>query len=679
MLGRRDIAIVVLRFLSIRTAWICCRVCRDLRSWCIKSLHGAPRPTVVGGSKDDDPRGSPDGGGLLRSTETLDLSTLRWQVSALELPVPTMGAAACQLDDGGIVIFGGLQYNKDIIPVTSICLAHAMKNQRSAAGYHRGVNGDWTQKLDPPGYANTVCPDQTRHALEAASKPNACSGFLASLTDAASVKLQSGNMMIMGGVVKLRCDSCNQLGLRYDGQDSSMEDTGWLHMSVSDGAEELNTSTHAFTQRAPMAEPRMCFSANILPDGRVVIAGGCSQLNHLIASPVRLPIEEGGYHGGRHSSSGYPYAVPIDTAEIYDPVLNVWEALPPLPQPRAYATSCVLSDGRVALFGGLVAASRFKRSSFVGSPFVPAYARHNQSVPRWAQDSVPGTARDAQLAVATTAVAFDPAISQWGPISSGMPSGMQTIRMTATAVRRSVILSGGVMPFLRASSLGGPQDRGYQPRFVTGAMYIFDEESEAFFEMPHQLMVPRMAHTSLLVSTAQDIDNLSSEIRTLEELTRDAPQYSPHMTANFKTMRNYRTGSLEYPLHGPARSREWKGPHCPLLETIVSGQTPVQIYEALEEFFPSAAASIAFTVGGGIGNVRAWSSVLTSARQRNLSSNKWSASIRETGVGARAGFSVVKARGIWIPLQDAHNEKLARLATARQQLQALDRDWSSTI
>ena len=37
---------------------------------------------------------------------------------------------------------------------------------------------------------------------------------------------------------------------------------------------------------------------------------------------------------------------------VYSPASDTWDELPPMPMPRAKAASCVLLDGRVALFGG---------------------------------------------------------------------------------------------------------------------------------------------------------------------------------------------------------------------------------------------------------------------------------------------------------------------------------------
>eukprot|EP01044_Picomonas_judraskeda_P041628 COSAG03_NODE_21045_length_310_cov_0.445498_1_plen_94_part_10 len=49
LLGRSDIARLVLGRLSIRQAWLCRRVSREFLKWCTASLAARSVPTVFGG------------------------------------------------------------------------------------------------------------------------------------------------------------------------------------------------------------------------------------------------------------------------------------------------------------------------------------------------------------------------------------------------------------------------------------------------------------------------------------------------------------------------------------------------------------------------------------------------------------------------------------------------------
>jgi hypothetical protein len=86
--------------------------------------------------------------------------------------------------------------------------------------------------------------------------------------------------------------------------------------------------TAAWRRLADMNNPRVNVAAVVMPDGKIMIVGGCSIGNRNPGSVV-LPTE------------------------IYDPALDTWTPAAPLSIGRQYHSVCVLmSDGRLLYAGG---------------------------------------------------------------------------------------------------------------------------------------------------------------------------------------------------------------------------------------------------------------------------------------------------------------------------------------
>lgn len=90
----------------------------------------------------------------------------------------------------------------------------------------------------------------------------------------------------------------------------------------------------------PMVDPRRAHTATLLPDGRVLVAGGTV--------------------GGKNDAT--EGGEQLGTAEIYDPIANLWEKLPSkLVTPRGLHTAAIMPSGAVVLFGGLDATGSASR------------------------------------------------------------------------------------------------------------------------------------------------------------------------------------------------------------------------------------------------------------------------------------------------------------------------------
>jgi hypothetical protein len=96
-------------------------------------------------------------------------------------------------------------------------------------------------------------------------------------------------------------------------------------------AEIYDPAANTWTQAANMSKGRFQPTMTVLPDGRVLVAGGAGDI--VTADGVRA-------------------AVPLDSAEIYDPQTDSWSDAPPMAAARTLHTATLLPDGDVLVAGG---------------------------------------------------------------------------------------------------------------------------------------------------------------------------------------------------------------------------------------------------------------------------------------------------------------------------------------
>jgi N-acetylneuraminic acid mutarotase len=123
--------------------------------------------------------------------------------------------------------------------------------------------------------------------------------------------LPNGKVLVAGGVVA-------------DGQSS---------FPATASAEVYDPAADTWSQAANLLTARQFHTATLLPNGKVLVAGGMSP-------PT--------------------YSMPMTNAEIYDPVANTWTAAAPMTSARIYHTATLLSNGKVLIVGG------------TGGPAIPA-------------------------------------------------------------------------------------------------------------------------------------------------------------------------------------------------------------------------------------------------------------------------------------------------------------------
>jgi hypothetical protein len=97
---------------------------------------------------------------------------------------------------------------------------------------------------------------------------------------------------------------------------------------------EATTGTSKLT--GPMSDARFAAAVVQLPDGRIVVAGGC------------------GYNPSSPPDPSTPQrAMELSSAEIYDPTVGIWTPLPPMRDPHSYCSAgYVAAENRVYVSGG---------------------------------------------------------------------------------------------------------------------------------------------------------------------------------------------------------------------------------------------------------------------------------------------------------------------------------------
>lgn len=245
-------------------------------------------------------------------------------------------------------------------------------------------------------------------------------------------------------------------------------------LAATPTAELYDSAAGTFSATGSMSVARSLHTATLLTDGRVLIVGG--------------------------SPSGAP------AAEVYDPVAGAFSATANMPATRLGHTATLLRSGEVLIVGGqnedaaLATAELYdpKTNSFTatGSMSIPRTG-HAATLLNSGNVLVTGGASSKALTVGSlvnvipqmTAELFDPLSGTFAPTAS-MNTGR--IGHTATLLANgSVLIAGGFIDYAR----GGPASFGYQS---TGNAEIYDPVTSSF-TLTGPMNTARFWHTATVL------------------------------------------------------------------------------------------------------------------------------------------------------------------------------------
>jgi len=292
---------------------------------------------------------------------------------------------------------------------------------------------------------------------------------------------------------------------------------GAVGLNDFDSAELYDPASGTWTLTGSMNNARRSHTATLLPDGKVLVAGGFFDIpNSILLS-----------------------GSPLSSAELYDPASGTWTTTGQLADARYDHTATLLSDGRVLVAGGRAGPSRYGPSIGTAELYDPATGtwRSTGSL-NIARRSQPATllpngkvlvaggidSHDGYLA---SAELYDPQIGTWTP--TGSLDSKRVYHTAALLSTGNVLVAGGFNGFdrdLASAELYNPASGNWAP---TGS-----------------LITARSSHTATLLSddTVLVAGGSNSQGGGSSTPLQSAELYGKRMPTllNISTRTNVRTG-----------------------------------------------------------------------------------------------------------------------------------------
>jgi N-acetylneuraminic acid mutarotase len=290
---------------------------------------------------------------VYRITEVYDPATNTW-TSLADMHMARVGHTATLLADGRVLVAGG---------------SDQLLSYLSSAEIYDPATGDWTAGAGGPGtwsHTATLLPDgrvlvagggNVLHPSSGSSLASAGIYDPTSNTWTAAAAMAAGRMghsakLLPGGRVLV-------MGGRSGGYENP----------PLASAEIYNPTANTWTAAAALPTAYSGYTATLLGDGRVLVAGGYNEPNYLPVAKIYDPTADTwtpaadmqnarfGHRAtllsnGRVLVTGGFNGVPLVGAEIYNPATNTWDPAADLLIARSGHTATLLPNGRVLVTGG---------------------------------------------------------------------------------------------------------------------------------------------------------------------------------------------------------------------------------------------------------------------------------------------------------------------------------------
>jgi hypothetical protein len=257
--------------------------------------------TLFAGGADDD-------GHAIKRAELFDPSSNKFRPAGA-MVVPRCGPTATLLPDGSVLIAGGATCSEEPAPIRTLEIFDPSGNSFHSAADLNFPRFDLKtlllnngKVLIAQGYSQThelIAPAEIFDPKDAIVQP--AGSMAVPRCFGSETQLPGGQVLIAGGV---RCDEPEREAIN---------------------AAEIFDLSGQFARVGTMSVARVCHSATVMKNGKVLIAGGASALSNGVA---------------------------LDSAEIYDPSKSSFSRTGSMTRARACPTATLRNDGTVLIKGG---------------------------------------------------------------------------------------------------------------------------------------------------------------------------------------------------------------------------------------------------------------------------------------------------------------------------------------
>jgi hypothetical protein len=247
---------------------------------------------------------------------------------------------------------------------------------------------------------------------------------------------------------------------------------GWHegHIAAKATAETYDPASRTWSLTGSLATGRVYLTANVLPDGRVLVCGGVNAGTVLATTelydpatgtfsagaPMNVPrqlhravtLADGRVLvlGGTDSSAS---PVALESAEVYDPVSGTWSVTGSMTTGRNVPAAVLLEDGRVLVAGGAPGAGASETTCELYDPATGTFAaaaamdgpRAYAGATRLADGRVLVAGGSSGATSWNDAEVYDPTTDTWVPAGT-LTAGGQTVTLTLLESGR-VLAAGG--------------------------------------------------------------------------------------------------------------------------------------------------------------------------------------------------------------------------------------------